>query len=143
MRTIFFLIAIVTSVAAFALPNDKVLNNFKKTFPNADSVQWSEGKEEYNVYFINDGVRCRAWYDEDGNVMKAIRYLDASMLPPMVAGNVRKKYPGLRIYGVTEYAAQDEFYYQLMLEGDKKWYTVNSDAVGNLTMINKLNKAGD
>jgi len=140
MKTIFFLAAFLFSLAALALPNEKVLKNFSNAFPGADSIQWYDGEQEYNVYFIMNGTRCRAWYDQEGNVKKCIRYYGMNNLPPMVLGNIQKKYPGLKIFGVTEYSTPEEFFYQVTLEDDKKWYMVNSDASGNCSLVNKLSK---
>lgn len=143
MKPILLIAVFLVSLTAAALPNEKVLKNFATAFPKADSVQWYETEKEFNVYFVNDGVKCRAWYDEEGNVKKSLRYYDGSKLPPMVLGNIQKKFGGLTIFGVTEYATPDEFVYQVTLEDDKKWYMVNADATGNCSLVNKLNKGGN
>ena len=131
------------SIAAHAVPNEKVLNNFSASFPRADSVQWYDGDNEFNVHFVNNGIRCRAWYDSEGNVKKCIRYYDARHLPPMVISNLKKKFPRLSIFGVTEYTTAEEFVYQVTLEDDKKWYMVNADASGNCSLSGKLSKGND
>lgn len=131
------------SITALSLPNEKVLSSFSTAFPNADSVQWYDGQHEYNVYFVNDGVKCRAWYSEEGVVKKCIRYYDGTKLPPMVIGNIKSRYPGLTIYGVTEYSTPDEFVYQVTLEDERKWYVVHVDASGHCSLASKLNKTKD
>jgi len=141
MKTVLMAIAIFCSVAAAAIPNEKVLQNFNTSFPKADSIMWYEGEKEYNVYFVNNGVRCRAWYDEEGNVKKSIRYYEANGLPPMIIGKLHSNYPKLKVFGVTECATTDAFTYEIVLEDEKKWYFISSDAAGSLTMIKKLNKA--
>jgi hypothetical protein len=135
------LVFLLISSIAMALPNEKVLKNFNLTFPKADSVVWYESETEYGVYFINDGVKCRIWYDLEGSVKKSIRYYGEDKLPPMIIGNVHKKYPGLKIFGVTELSTPDEFTYQIVLESDKNWLNVNADPVGNLRTASKLNKS--
>jgi hypothetical protein len=135
------LVFVLFSTVAMALPNEKVLKNFNLTFPRADSIVWYESETDYGVYFINDGIKCRMWYDLEGNVKKSIRYYGEEKLPPMIIGNLQRKYPDMKVFGVTELSTPEEFTYQIVLEGDRHWVNVNSDAVGNLKTIKKLNKA--
>ena len=135
------LLLLLISSVAMALPTEKVLKNFNLTFPKADSIVWSESETEYGVFFINDGVKCRIWYDLEGNVKKSLRYYGEDKLPPMIVGNLHKKYPGAKIFGVTEHSTSEEFTYQVVLEGVKHWIHVNADPVGNLKTISKLNKS--
>ena len=141
MKTVYCFLVMLLSLSAAAVPNEKVLESFTSSFPHADSVQWYEGDHDYNVYFLQDGIRCRVWYDELGNVKKSLRYYDGSKLPPLVLGNLSKKYPDLKIFGVTELSSPEQFVYQIAMEDDKKWYMVNADATGNLSMTSKLTKA--
>jgi hypothetical protein len=135
------LVFMLISTMAMALPNEKVLKNFNLTFPKADSIVWSESETEYGVYFVNDGVKCRIWYDLEGNVKKSIRYYGEEKLPPIIVGNLQKKYPDAKVFGVTEVSTPEEFTYQITLESEKHWLDVNADPVGNLKTIKKLNKA--
>ena len=135
------LLFLLISTAAMALPNEKVLKNFKLTFPQADTVVWYESETEYGVYFINDGMKWRIWQDLDGNVKKSIRYYGEDKFPPLIQGILHKNYPEAKVYGITEHSTPDEFTYQIILEGEKHWLNLNADAVGNLKMVKKLNKA--
>ena len=135
------LLLMLISSVALALPNERVLKNFNITFPKADSIVWYESETEYGVYFINDGVKCRMWYDLEGNVKKCLRYFGEEKLPPIIVGSLQKKYPDAKVFGVTEVSTSEEFTYQIVLEGEKHWLNVNADPVGNLKMIKKLNKS--
>ena len=80
------------------------------------------------------------WYDVEGNVKKSIRYYGEDKLPPMIVGNLHKKYPGAKVFGITELSTPEEFTYQIVLENEKHWLNVNADPLGNMKMIKKLNK---
>jgi hypothetical protein len=128
------------SLVVFATPNEKVLSNFAQSFPKADSVKWYENENDYEVHFYVGQTRCLVWYDKDGVVTKSIRYYLQNMLSPMVLASVQRKYKDQSIFGVTEVTNQDGVQYYLVLEDDKKWYNITSDAVGNLTLTKKFNK---
>jgi len=142
MKTLFLsLLCVLSAIASHALPNEKVLRNFNLAFPKADSVIWSESETEYGVYFINNGIKCRIWYDLDGNAKRCFRCYTEEKLPPMIAGNIHHKYPNAKVFGITEKSTPEEFTYEVVLETDKHWISVNADAIGNLKTIKKMNKA--
>jgi hypothetical protein len=129
------------TLAAMADPNEKVLSNFNRVFPKADSVSWSESGHEFQVRFVNQGIKCMIWYDEEGNVTRTHRYYLEDMLPPLILSRVQKKYTGKKVFGITEVnTASEGIRYFIVLEDDKKWYNVTSDEIGNLTITQKFNK---
>jgi hypothetical protein len=136
----FSIAALFFCLVCGAMPNEKVLNNFTASFPQADSVSWYENDNSYEVHFVMGAVRCRLWYDHDGSVTKSIRYYSQDMLPPMIRCNVCHRFMGQKIYGVTELTGEEGLQYFLILEDEKKWYEVTSDAAGNLTLTRKFNK---
>ena len=143
MKTkILFIVALMLGLTSFAAePNEKILKNFSHTFPKAEGIVWYESETEYAVYFTNDGIKCRVWYDAEGSVKKSIRYYGEEKLPPMIIASLQKKFPGTKVFGITEYSTPEEFTYQVTLEDEKKWYTVHADATGGSKLINKMNKS--
>jgi len=127
-------------VFSFATPNDKVLTSFSQSFPKADSVNWFDNENDYEVHFYIGQTRCLVWYDKDGTIIKSMRYYLQNMLSPMILSSVHRKYKTQTIFGVTEVTSQEGVLYYLVLEDDKKWYNVTSDAVGNLSLTKKFNK---
>lgn len=54
---------------------------------------------------------------------------------------VKEKFPGKKIFGVTEVTTCDGIVYTIVLEDDKNWTTITSNEIGNLTVVQKLKKA--
>ncbi|MFL5739561.1 MAG: hypothetical protein ACJ75B_05045 [Flavisolibacter sp.] len=143
MKSLFLAIVLsVSSIICFATPNEKVLSSFATSFPKADSVSWYENDNNYEVHFNMGEVHCRLWYDKEGTVIKSIRYYLQTMLPPIVLSRVQHKYSDKSIFGITEVTTpEDGVQYYIILQDDKKWYDITSDASGNLTLTKKFNKA--
>jgi hypothetical protein len=129
------------TLVSFAIPNEKVLESFSNSFPKADSVSWYENGSNFEVHFNMGDVRCKLWYDENGIMIKSHRYYKGNMLPPMILASLQRKYSDKNIHGVTEVTSNEGVQYFIILDDDKKWYDVTSDASGNLTLTKKFNKA--
>ncbi|HWJ92354.1 MAG TPA: hypothetical protein VNR87_14660 [Flavisolibacter sp.] len=141
-RLLFCTIIVMSSVFCFATPNEKVLNSFASSFPKADSVNWYENENDYEVHFNINEIRCRLWYDKEGTVIKSVRYYLQNMLPPIILSKVQHKYADKSVFGVTEVTTpEDGVQYFIVLQDDKKWYNITSDSAGNLVMTKKFNKA--
>ena len=141
-RLFFFAIVLLSSTLCFATPSEKVLKSFASSFPKADSVNWYENENDYEVHFNMDKVQCRLWYDKEGTVIKSVRYYLQGMLPPIILSKVQHKYTDKTIFGITEVTTPEEgVQYFIVLQDEKKWYNVTSDSAGNLVLTKKFNKA--
>jgi hypothetical protein len=138
----FFLFAAVASQAA-GVPdvNEKILKAFKETFIYAEDVVWQENGNVYQVNFWQGEVNVRAHYDIQGNLLGTIRYYFEKQLPPTILSKIKKKYTGKSIFGVTEVSSDDEINYFVTLQDENDWYTVKSDAFGNLQQTDKFKRA--
>ena len=120
--------------------NDKVLKAFAQIFPKVEHPTWYEYDNYYEVYFDNGDVKCRVKYDLDGNILSTRRdYLEAGLCP-FLRAKVNEKYPGKKIFGITEVNSGDEMTYLIVLEDDKHWYHIKSDSMGMMSVDQKLNK---
>ena len=128
-------------LGAFATPNEKVLTSFSSSFPKAEAITWFESETDYEVNFNMGEVKCKIWYDKEGSILKCHRYYKQNMLPPMIISSIQTKYAGKDIYGITEVTSGEGIQYYIVLQDDKKWYNVTSDASGTLTLTKKFNKA--
>ena len=143
------LIALVSSVVigfhalAFATRNvnEKLLQSFKENFPKAEQVNWKESQENYLVNFVEYGIRTSIVYDKDGNFISSSRYYQEKNLPYYILINIRKKYPEKKIYGVVEVSTIEAIDYYIKLEDAKVWTTIKMDSEGNLSLVEKLQKA--
>ena len=65
----------------------------------------------------------------------------AQSLSPFILARIQQKYTGKKVFGITEVSSDAGLNYYIILEDDKKWYHVTSDATGNLSLEDKYNKA--
>lgn len=144
MKKSLLAIAVFASSVAFAAGGDldeKVETYFKESFPHAEKVTWYEGDSYYEVLFTNNDLTCRLWYDRDGNVIKTERYYKEDGVAPFLTAKLHKKFPGKKVFGVTETTTDGGVTYHLILEDAEKWYHVTADETGNLHLDKKLLKA--
>ncbi len=121
--------------------NDKLLEAFQRTFPDAIQVKWTEQPTGYLVTFKQNDILNKVSYDKDGNFVGSLRYYSEKNLPVTVICRLQKDYAGKSVFGVTEIATENGTDYFIRLQDDKNWYTVHSDASGNLEKIEKFAKA--
>jgi hypothetical protein len=121
--------------------NEKVLQIFKESFPTAKQVIWTESKESYTVYFLEDSVRTRITYDKEGAFMEAFRYYQEKNLPYYLLATLKRKFPEKKIFGITEVSTLDEIVYYVKLEDSSVWLTVKLDSEGHLAFVERFKKA--
>lgn len=149
MKTLSLIAALLMACFTFAAPlpaaapsavNEKVLKAFKENFNGAEDVTWHEYKDMYQATFRQDDVQMRAQYDEQGTLLKTIRYYDGTRLIPAIKTKLGKKYPGREIHSVTETTEDNDINFVINLKDDKKWYVVKADIYGKLELLNKFNR---
>lgn len=148
MKKIIFaiLVSIISSTSIFANPSglvtEKVLKVFHEAFPEVKQPTWYSFENYYEVYFTNpDHSSCRIDYDPNGTVLSTTRYYPQENLSPAIRAKVNEKYPGKKIFGITEISNSEKLSYHIVLEDDKYWYTIESNETGNIKLENKLFKA--
>lgn len=138
-----FAIAMVTTTFANdANLNEKVLKAFSTAFEGASNVSWTGNDEKPTATFDLNKIRTVASFDENGNLLRTMRYYTAENLPAHIIASVKKHYSKTEIHGVTEVVKNDEINYHLSLKDSKNWYMVKSSATGNLELEKKF-KRGD
>ena len=145
-RTLLVAACLLTlSAGTFAEPHftisDKLLESFRKTFPDAMQVKWVEEPNSYLVTFKQNDILTKVNYDKDGNFVSSLRYYSEKNLPVTIICRLQKEYPGKSVFGVTEVANEYGTEYYIRLQDDKNWYTIHSDDSGNLEKIEKFRKA--
>lgn len=144
MKKLLVAIDILASTALYAASpsiDEKIEKSFKNAFPKAEKVSWYENETYYEVLFVNEMVKCRMWYNKEGNVVKTERYYTEDGLCPFILAKVKNKFNGKTVFGVTEVNNEEGINYYIVLEDDKKWYHITSDGSGNIYMRKKYNKA--
>lgn len=137
--------SLIIGASSFASPekniNEKLLQTFKESFPNAEQVNWKELKESYVVDFIEDGVRSEIIYEKTGTFVSSTRYYQEKNLPYYLLINIKKRYPEKKILGVTEISTIDDIFYYIKMEDKTVVTTIKLDSEGNLVLVEKLKKA--
>jgi len=146
MKKLFFFAALAISISASAMTHpsevsEKVLKAFKQTFALATEVTWHEYDNVFQANFKQDEVQIRAQYNEDGQLLKTIRYYGESQLMPNIVARLKKKYAGKEIFGVTETSSEQEVSYVINIKDNDNWYVVKSDIFGNLEQTDKFKRA--
>jgi len=121
--------------------SDKLLQEFKQTFPNAVDVKWIESTDKYTVDFKENGITTKIDYDKDGNFVSSFRYYTEKNLPISLLCKIQKKYPGKKVFGVTEITLDNSIEYYIKLEDEKYWLTVKSNIEGSMQVVEKFKKA--
>jgi len=139
----FLLIFSFATMFSFANPNvnEKVLKVFKGVFPTVENAKWYEYETYYEVYFDKDDIKCRIKYDLDGKVISTLRHYEEKSLSPFLKAKVAQRFPGKRIFGITEINSENEMIYDIVLEDDKNWMHVQADAIGQMSVTEKFKKA--
>ena len=121
--------------------SDKLLQAFQQTFPDAKEVKWVEEPNGYQVTFKQNEILTKVDYDKDAHFISSLRYYTERNLPVTIICQLQKKYAGKTVWGVTELSTESSTEYYLKLVDDHNWYTVRSDADGNMQLVEKYKKS--
>lgn len=146
MKKLILSVSLLVSIAALAANppfdiNEKIKKAFNETFEKATDVVWHEYENYYQANFKIDEIQVRAQYDQDGSLLKTIRYYGEKQLLPNIVSKLKKKYANREIFGVTETTSSDEVNFLVTLKDEKNWYVVKSDVYGNLEQTEKFKRA--
>ena len=144
MKKLLLGIALFASVMTFAseLPvDDKVLKVFNESFPNARKVSWNDSGNQYEVYFENGEVKYRMKYDANGQVLRTERYYTGDQLPPFILARLSHRFPGKKVFGVTEVTSEESLRYHVIMEDATRWYQISASATGDIQLEKKFKKA--
>lgn len=139
---LFALILMISTTTTFARVTitEKVLQAFNAIFPKAEKAKWFENDKTYEVLFQNNGITCRVKYDADGKMIFLKRDYDEKELSSFIRAKLWEKYPGMKIFGVSEMTSSDGLSYTIHLEDDKSWITIKSNDSGDFSVVQKTKK---
>jgi ABC-type glycerol-3-phosphate transport system substrate-binding protein len=144
-----FLIAFLILLAGFSSTafsaakniNEKLIREFKETYPDAVQVDWREYPETYTVNFDQGKVKVSIIFNKDGSFISSSRYYKEENLPYYLVAAIRERFPEKKIYGVTEVSTASNIGYYIKLQDAKTWMTVKLDSEGNIRIVEKFRKA--
>ncbi len=126
--------------------DDQLLKTFALQFPHAQKVVWKELDEAYIVSFIEDGIRLKVAYLRTGEITHFLRYYLEENMPLDIRLDIKKKYPGKEIYGITEENItstsenRSRTVYYITLEDDTSWVTIKAERRKKFKLIDRLVK---
>jgi hypothetical protein len=138
---VMFVISGFGSMAAGKSINEKLVQIFRESYPNAVDIVWKEFPENYAVYFKVDSVRSNIIFSKNGTFVRAYRYYGEDYLPYYLASAIHGKYPKMKIHDVTEVSTPDFIEYYIKLEDANTWMTIKVDSDANITRLEKFRKA--
>jgi|GEM_PF-1368035 hypothetical protein len=136
MKTITLLCLIsITSghLLAMAGPGapDTIHKLFHEEFPTIENPLFYREADTFGVFF-KTGINSseRVFYNLDGEMIKTVKYYTENKLEPFIYERVKRKYKGKAIFGITEIETTSEHFYEIILQGDNRWWVIKSDAMG-------------
>lgn len=139
---LFFGITSMASATVNPTVSEKALKTFHQVFVNAKNVQWSSTETYNEVSFVAGTISSRAVIDNNGKLLRTIRYYKGAVLPSNILYTLKKKYESKEIFGVTEVNTESATVYYIIVRDDKCFYKVTADSNGSLTQTEKY-KRGD
>jgi hypothetical protein len=121
--------------------SEKLLYSFLNSFPLAENVKWCEDDKGYFASFTQSGILSKVAYDPQGGFLYAMRYYNEEKLPVSVLLALRKKFPGKKIFGITESSTRDNITYHVKLEDETSWYGVQVTSSGDVTLEEQFQKS--
>jgi len=118
----------------------EVVNNFKKTFPDATDVEWEMDGDRYKVEFEIGLLKMDhdVWYDAAGQVLKHQEEISTSDLPKKVTAAIKRKFKGYRIEDAEKITEGNQVAYILEVKSRTEEWKLAGDSEGNI-----LNKVAD
>jgi hypothetical protein len=144
MKGILYGLVLLFSISSFAPTppvDDHIVKKFTQNFPYAVNPKWYEYENSYEVLFEDNKVMCRVVYDLTGKLISVRRDYYEKDLSLFITAKVKEKYPGKKIFGITEVTSSDGITYTIVLEDEKNWVTITSNESGNISLVQKLKKA--
>ena len=147
MKKIIFLyfISIIASTGIFAKPApgapEKIKEVFYHQFPQIKNPVFFDSGDFYEVYFKKDNnVTERVYLNLNGEITGTIEYYKENGLEPFIREKINKKYQGKTIFGISEVRSNSEHFYRIVLQDNKNWFIVKSNATGSTVIERKLDK---
>lgn len=149
MKKMFLSLAVLVALSAQTLfaaglddDKQKAAETLSKEFAGAKQVSWSkiENQGVYLASFVLDETRFNAYFDENGSLIAAGRYISADRLPLQVSRLLEKKYAGYEVQEVIELVKNSETSYVITVENADRKVMLQAYDNGTATIVKKVKK---
>ena len=112
---------------------------FSTLFPHATQTIWKITPENSFVFFINDGRKVRASFNEKGAMNYAITTCSIEDLPASFSKTIKTSYADYQLFHAIEIKAYGETAYQVVLESASDFMTLKYtvDGVEEIRLVKK------
>jgi hypothetical protein len=133
-------VAIASAAPPDPDPNEEVKTAFKKEFPGAQILSWSDVGELVKATFLFAGYRSEAYFSPEGELQGSIRNIFFSQVPLAVSKSVADRYTNAEVLEVSEITNGNGTRYLLRMETKTRKYKVQMDAGGNILHTERQKK---
>jgi len=131
---------VTVSIKQITKPDQREEKVFKKEFPGAEYVKWSEDAGYLSVSFVLNSHRIQAWFSKDGELLGSIRGISYGQLPMLVIRSLQSRFAEPVTIEITEVTNSEGTHYKILLENKDKKYKVSIKSDGNIEETQKLKK---
>jgi len=144
LKTLAFVLAILTGVPAFSNegdnPSPKIEKAFQQYFSGATGAKWTVQSNYVAVRFGMSHSSITAYFTHDGELIGSARSLLFNDLPVIPMKAVLERFPGATPYEVIEYNVDQSTSYVMTIETASKVLRVQVSVGGETAIIKKTNK---
>lgn len=144
MKKLFVVLSLFAATASFAADPDPVTEEakktFKKEFPGASLISWTNAGDYYKAVFLYDGYRSEAYFTPEGELQGSARNIFYNQLPLAVTKAVEKRFTKPEVISISELTSANGTQYLIRLEDGTKSYRVQYDSGGNSIGFERLKK---
>lgn len=144
MKKLFLSLSLFAAVAAAANGpepvSEEVKASFKKEFPGANIISWTDAGDYMKAVFLFSGFRSEAYFTKDGELKGSARNIFYNQLPLAVTKALEKRFENPDVLEISEVTSGNGTSYLLRLDAGDKKYRVQYDANGNNIGLEKLKK---
>lgn len=145
MKKIFLSLVLFLSVAGVtAFASGRVTkeaeSSFRKEFPSAEVLNWSQVGDYLQAVFILNGHRTIAYFREDGQFAGSMRSIFFDQLPLAASKAIDNKYKSADVIEIYEITNDEGTSYKISLNSEGKSYKLKVDGNGNISDSERVKK---
>ncbi|BAV04831.1 hypothetical protein SAMN05421788_11849 [Filimonas lacunae] len=115
----------MTSMALAAGNNEKTLDLFKASYPEAKKIHYKTVGDLLCVHFVLDSTQMEAFYNEEGEQVAISKVISYQNLPALAISNIENNYSGYTVTEVIEmeHNATGTSYFVSLVNNEQKVIT--------------------
>jgi hypothetical protein len=98
----------------------------------------TESEVSFSVRFNTQLYIADFEFDQEGRIIKSVRYYDDTQLSPFLIARLNKMFPDFHVTNVTETTNREAVSYTITLSDKNNFYIVQADGSFYITLDSKL-----